>query len=116
MVNRSTDKIPLELFTGQKPDLSHIRIFGIKVFILSPKENRKKFHNKAEEGVLIGYHGDTAGYQILNPVTNRVWISRSVLIIETKPKRQESSSQTKKREALLAPTAEIKPPAAPTTQ
>lgn len=40
MVSRSIDKTPIELFTGHKPDFSHIRVFGSRVFSLIPKERR----------------------------------------------------------------------------
>lgn len=82
MIGRSVNKTPVELFTGEMPDISHIRIFGSKAYSLVPKQKRRKWDDKAEEGVLVGYDGNTKGYRILNPNTDRVWISRSVRIIE----------------------------------
>lgn len=67
----------------KKPDISHIRVFGSKAYSLVPKQKRKKWDDKAEEGVLVGYDGNTKGYRILDPNTNRVWISRLVRIIES---------------------------------
>lgn len=81
-ISRSINKTPLKLFIGEKPDISHIRVFGSKTYSLIPKQRRRKLDNKAEEGILIGYDANTKGYRILNPSTNRVWISRSVKIIE----------------------------------
>lgn len=83
IIGRNIEKTPLELFTGQKPDMSYIRVFGSKVFSLIPKQRRRKWDDKAEEGVLVGYDGNTKGYRILDPKTNKIWISRTVQIIET---------------------------------
>lgn len=87
MTSRSIDKTPVELFIGEKPDLSHIRVFGSKVYSMVPRQKRRKWHDKAEEGVLVGYDGNTKGYRILNLKTNRVWIARSVRIIEHEDKQ-----------------------------
>lgn len=84
--------------------------------ILIPIEKWKTFNDKAEKGVLIGYHGDIARYRILNPATNRVWISRSVRIIETNPKEQERSPETEKGRAASVPSARIKLPVTLLTQ
>jgi len=81
-ISRSINKTPIELFTGEKPDINHIRVFGSKVYSLVPKQRRRKWDDKAEEDVLVGYDENTKGYRILDPNTNRVWINRSVRIIE----------------------------------
>ncbi|KYQ53232.1 Copia protein [Trachymyrmex zeteki] len=81
MTSRSVDKTSIELFTGEKPDVGHIRVFGSKAYSLIPKQRRRKWDDKAEEGVLVRYDGNTKGYRILDPSTNRIWINRSVRII-----------------------------------
>jgi hypothetical protein len=35
-------KTPEEMFTGNKPEVSHLKIFGCPVFIHIPKERRNK--------------------------------------------------------------------------
>ncbi|KRX38752.1 Retrovirus-related Pol polyprotein from transposon TNT 1-94 [Trichinella murrelli] len=80
--SRSILKTPFELGTGIKPNVDHIRIFGSKAYSYIPKQKRRKWDNKAREGVIVGYGGTTKGYRLLNPTTNETWISRSVKIIE----------------------------------
>ncbi|KFD60150.1 hypothetical protein M514_27678 [Trichuris suis] len=80
--SRSVDRTPFEHFLGRKPELGHIRVFGSKVFCLVPKQRRRKWDDKAVEGVLIGYDDATKGYRILDPKTNRTWVSCSVKIVE----------------------------------
>uniref|UniRef100_A0A5S6QQU2 Integrase catalytic domain-containing protein n=1 Tax=Trichuris muris TaxID=70415 RepID=A0A5S6QQU2_TRIMR len=82
MPSRSIDKTPYELFFGRKPELGHVRVFGSKVFCFVPKQRRRKWDDKAVEGVLIGYDDATKGYRILDPKTDGIWISRSVRIVE----------------------------------
>ncbi|KRX47242.1 Retrovirus-related Pol polyprotein from transposon TNT 1-94, partial [Trichinella sp. T9] len=80
--SRSISKTPFELWTGIKPNVEHIRIFGSKAYSYIPKQKRRKWGNKAREGVIVGYSGSKKGYRLLNPRTNEIWISHSVKIIE----------------------------------
>ena len=44
---------PEEVFTGIKPDLSHLRIFGFPVYILVPKEKRTKLEPLGRKEYLL---------------------------------------------------------------
>jgi transposase InsO family protein len=51
LVNRSTssaldDKTPQEVWTGKKPCLEHLRVFGCDAYVHVPKENRSKMDKK----------------------------------------------------------------------
>jgi hypothetical protein len=51
LVNRSPsstldDKTPHEIWTGKKPSLEHLRVFGCDAYVHVPKENRSKLDNK----------------------------------------------------------------------
>jgi len=53
-------KTPYELFRGRKPNISHLKVFGCKCFILNNgKDNLGKLDSKANEGIFLGYslHG-----------------------------------------------------------
>lgn len=77
-------KTPFELWTGRKPDVGHIRIFGSTVMAHVPKEKRKKWDKKAVRHLLLGYPDSTKGYRLYNPVTKKVVIARDVTIMEPK--------------------------------
>jgi transposase InsO family protein len=54
LVNRShssalDDTTPHEVWSGKKPSLQHIRVFGCDAYVHVPKENRSKLDNKAEK-------------------------------------------------------------------
>ena len=44
-----------EEFSGKKPDISHLRIFGSPVYIHVTKDARKKLEPTAEVGIFVGY-------------------------------------------------------------
>lgn len=75
-------KTAYEILTGQKPNISNLRIYGSRVFVRVPEdteERRKsKWDRKADLGILLGY--ENVGYRIL--IKNKVIIARHVDVIE----------------------------------
>jgi hypothetical protein len=47
-------KTPEEMFTGKKPKVSHLKIFGCPVFIHIPKEKRNKLEPSGKKGIFAG--------------------------------------------------------------
>jgi len=46
-----------ELFKGRKPNVSHLKVFGCKCFILNNgKDNLGKFDSKYDEGFSLAIH------------------------------------------------------------
>eukprot|EP00253_Pinus_taeda_P016201 PITA_16201 len=59
LVNRSPssaleDKTPQAVWTGKKPSLSHLRVFGCDAYVHVPKEKRTKLDSKSEKCIFIG--------------------------------------------------------------
>lgn len=75
-------KTPYELWTGRKPDVSHLRVFGSTVMVHVPKIKRTKWDRKAVKHILLGYADNTKGYRLYNPDTNSIITSRDVVIME----------------------------------
>jgi hypothetical protein len=48
------DTTPEEVFSGIKPKVGHLRIFGCPVYIHVPKEKRTKMQPSGKKGVLWG--------------------------------------------------------------
>ena len=44
-----------EMFTGKKPEVSHLKIFGCPVFIHIPKEKRNKLEPSGKKGIFVGF-------------------------------------------------------------
>jgi len=89
LVNRSPssalkDKTPQEVWTGKKPSLSHLRVFGCDAYVHVPKEKRTKLDSKSKKCIFIGYKDGLKGYKLWNPVTRKVMYSRDVVFREVK--------------------------------
>eukprot|EP00253_Pinus_taeda_P007140 PITA_07140 len=89
LVNRSPssaleDKTPQEVWTGKKPSLSHLRVFGCDAYAHVPKVKRTKLDSKYEKCIFIGYKDGLKGYKVWNTVTRKVVYSRDVVFREVK--------------------------------
>jgi hypothetical protein len=75
LVNKSlssvlVDKTSHEVWTGKKPSLEHLKVFGCDPYVHVPKENRSKLDNKVEKCIFIGYKDGMKGYKLWNPNRN----------------------------------------------
>ena len=48
-------KTPEEMYTGKKPEVSHLKIFGCPVYVHIPKEKRTKLDPSRKKGIFVGY-------------------------------------------------------------
>ena len=46
---------PEEIFTGKKPKVSHLNLFGCPVYIHIPKEKITKLDPSRKKGIFVGY-------------------------------------------------------------
>jgi len=58
------DKTPQEVWTGKKPSLSHLRVFGCDAYVHVPKEKITKLDIKSEKCIFIGYKDGLKGYKL----------------------------------------------------
>ena len=54
-----------EKFTGKKPDLSHLKVFGCLAYVHIPDELRSKLDPKAKNVCLLGTHLSKKGIAII---------------------------------------------------
>jgi hypothetical protein len=47
------DKTPHEVWSGKKPSLQHLRVFGCDAYVHVPKENRSKLANRLKSVSLL---------------------------------------------------------------
>jgi hypothetical protein len=78
------EKTPQEVWTGKKPSLTHLKVFGYEAYVHVPKENKSKLDKKAEKCIFIGYKDGIKGYNLWNPETKKVVYSRDVVFREMK--------------------------------
>jgi hypothetical protein len=73
---------PEEVWSGQKPTVSHFRIFGCVAYAHIPDPKRMKLDDKGEKCVLLGVSEESKAYRLYNPITKRICISRDVVFDE----------------------------------
>jgi hypothetical protein len=75
-------KTPEEMFTGKKPEVSHLKIFGCPVFIHIPKEKRNNLEPSGKKGIFVGYCEVSKAFKIYIPGHRHIEISRDVTFDE----------------------------------
>jgi hypothetical protein len=71
-----------EMFTGKKPEVSHLKIFGCPVFIHIPKEKSNKMEPSRKKGIFVGYCEVSKAFRIYIPGHRHIEISRDVTFDE----------------------------------
>ncbi len=46
---------PYKIWNGQKPLVSHLRVFGCRASVLVPQVNKTKLDQMSWPGILVGY-------------------------------------------------------------
>ena len=76
-------RTPLELFKGDKPDVSYFRVFGTLTYIwIHPDQWKDKLSPKSEEMIFIGYKPNTKGYRFWSQQQHWVFISTRAIFDE----------------------------------
>ncbi|KAH0636480.1 hypothetical protein KY289_036395 [Solanum tuberosum] len=72
------DQTPQEAWSGKKPNVKHLRIFGSITYAHVPHQGRAKLDDRSVKYVFIGYDASSKGYKLYNPSNNKVVVSRDV--------------------------------------
>lgn len=85
LLNRSptrsvSDITPVEAWSGYKPNVKHLKVFGSVAYAHVPAQTRTKLDNRGVKTICVGYK--RGGYKLYNPVTNKVIVSRDVTFAE----------------------------------
>lgn len=99
---------PYEALRQEKPDLSHLRIFGCRAWYRIPAELRRKLSPRAEPAIFIGYSKTQQGYCFWNPIKRRIVVSRDAVFDENtfpaKSPRQDQNETTNFNDIILFST------------
>jgi len=93
------------MFTGNKPEVSHLRIFGCPVYVHVPKEKRSKLDPSGKKGIFVGYSDSSKGYKVHFPGLKKIEVSPDVVFDEdatfNKSRKRHADEDTV--EELVAP-------------
>lgn len=73
---------PFEKLWNLKPVVSHFRVFGSVCNVFIPDHLRSKFDIKAVQCIFASYDDQRTGWRCIDPTTNRIHVSRNVVLIE----------------------------------
>jgi hypothetical protein len=76
------DMTPEEAFSGKKPNVENLRIFGCPVYSHIPKDKRNKLEPSGKKGIFVGYNDSSKAYRIYIPEQQKIEISRDVTFNE----------------------------------
>ena len=62
------NKTPEEMFTGENPEVKHLKIFGCHVYLHVPKEKRSKLDRLGKKGIFVGYSDQSKSYKSISQV------------------------------------------------
>ena len=78
---------PFEMFHGHKPDVSHLRVWGVRCFALVPVELQEKLDVKSRECLFMGYPPSQRKYRVRDVQTHQFFMSGSIIFDENIPYR-----------------------------
>jgi len=100
-------KTPEEAFTGEKPEVGHLRIFGCPVFIHVPTDKRSKLDPSGKKGIFVGYSENSKGVRVYIPGHRKIEVSRDVTFDEDAVfKSHESPAEEEEIEEQEVPATE----------
>ena len=87
LINRCPTKplqnqTPIIAWSGRKPSLRHLKVFGCICYSQVPKEKKQKLDETSEKCIFTGYSSQSKGYRLYSLKSNKIVISHSVLFDE----------------------------------
>lgn len=101
------DQTPQEAWSGQKPTVSHLKVFGSVAYAHVPDQRRTKLEDKSKKYIFIGYDEKTKGYKLLDPISKKVMVSRDVRVNEASEWDWNNSTEViieVEESSIVAPT------------
>ncbi|KAG6530792.1 hypothetical protein ZIOFF_004550 [Zingiber officinale] len=76
------NKTPFEAWSGRRPSVNHLKVFGSICYSQIPKQKRSKLDESSERCIFVGYSTMSKGYRLFNIQLGQVIISRDVQVDE----------------------------------
>ena len=116
--SKAISTTPKELWTGWKPSLGHVRIWGSLAHVL--KRDPSKLEARSEVCLFVGYPRGTKGYLFYDPKEQRVLVSTNAHFLEhdymldNKPSSKvvwdELRAETNEGNEVPIPVTQFSPP------
>ncbi|GKE44112.1 retrotransposon protein, putative, ty1-copia subclass, partial [Tanacetum coccineum] len=89
---KKVDKTPYEIWYGQAPKLSYLKVWGCEALVKRDTFTKPdKLELRSFKCIFIGYPKETIGYSFYNPSENKIFIARNAEFFESNLLDQEAS-------------------------
>ncbi|UYV73409.1 hypothetical protein LAZ67_10003086 [Cordylochernes scorpioides] len=92
---RNDKTTPEELFTGKKPTIKHLKVFGCRAEYWIPKFKRYKFEKITKSGIFVGYSNKRKAFRICDPKNYAITETKVVSFIEKEKGAELHSNEVK---------------------
>nr|AAP52343.2 retrotransposon protein, putative, Ty1-copia subclass [Oryza sativa Japonica Group] len=82
--SKSMDKTPYEIWTGKRPSLSFLKIWGCEVYVKRLQSDKLTPKSKSDKCFFVGYPKETKGYYFYNREEGKVFVARHGVFLEKK--------------------------------
>ncbi|GJW24423.1 retrotransposon protein, putative, ty1-copia subclass [Tanacetum coccineum] len=89
---KKVDKTPYELWYGEVPNLSYLKVWGCEALV--KRDTSDKLQQRSVKCIFIGYLKETMGYYFYFPPENKIVVARYVEFLEKNLISQEASRRT----------------------
>nr|KYP73058.1 Retrovirus-related Pol polyprotein from transposon TNT 1-94 [Cajanus cajan] len=98
------EKTPQEIWSGMKPSVSHLRVFGSLAYGQVPRQHRTKLEDRSKKYIFIGYDEKSKAYKLFDPDNKKVVVSRDVHVEETKQWCWNNSAEVETSSDIVVPS------------
>ncbi|KAI9081726.1 hypothetical protein K1719_036329 [Acacia pycnantha] len=78
--SKTIEKTPYEIWTGKKPSLSFLKIWGCEVYVKHQASD--KLSSRSSKCLFVGYPKETKGYYVYNPTDHKMFVIRNGVLLE----------------------------------
>lgn len=108
VLNRSHTKAlknetPYEMWTGRKPHIEHLRVFGCVAHMKIAESHLKKLEDRSVSLIHLGIEKGSKGYRLLDPNIGKLYVSRDVVFEEQRTWKWEKSVKIKAMPCMILP-------------
>lgn len=89
------DTTPYEMWTGRKPHVGHLRVFGCTGHMKIAKNHLKKLDDRSKRVVYLGIEKGSEAHRLLDPNTVSIHVSRDVVFEEGQTWNWEKTTKIK---------------------
>ena len=105
--SKPVEKTPYELWTGKRPGLSFLKIWGCKAY--EKRQASDKLASKSNKCLFVGYPKETKGYYFYIPSENKVFVARNGVFLEREFISKRVSGSKTSLEEVQEPQVAIEP-------